>query len=85
MFYNVKHLQQRNNATRSSLHHTKEKVSFLQVKEDKHVTSKNSTEKSEQGGLLRKTKADLKPVFACVIQTISEGEEVLVFELFELV
>ena len=53
----------------------------MQVKEDKHVTSKNSTKKSEQGGLLRKTKADLKPVFACVVQTISEGEEVLVFEL----
>ena len=56
--------------------HSKEKVPFLQVKEDKHVTSKNSTEKSEQGGLLRKTKTDLKPVFACVVQTISEGGEV---------
>ena len=57
----------------------------MQLKEDKDVTSKNSTEKSEQGGLLWKTKTDLKPVFACVVQTISEGGEVLVFELFELV
>ena len=68
---------QRNSAKRSRLD-ALENVAFLQVKEDKHVTSKNSTEKSEQGGLLRKTKADLKPVFACVVQTISEGERFLV-------